>query len=114
MIIKNNTMRKEVREKMRGGDGNIEILHLVEQEKLSNSRLLARIVIPVKGSIGDHQHSKETEYYIILEGKGIVVDDGEEKEVNEGDVVITGSGATHSVINTGDKNLEMIAIIILD
>lgn len=114
MIIKKKQMKKDIRSQMRGGNGDIEITHLVNKEDLKHSRLLGYITIPVNGSIGDHEHLDETEYYIVLKGIGIVVDDNIEKEVESGDVVVTGGGATHSIRNTGNIPLEMIAIIILE
>lgn len=112
MIIKKTDMKVEVRDKMRGGAGEIEITHLVEKDALKHARLLASINIPVGGSIGEHEHNDEVEYYIILKGKGIVCDDGVDKEVNAGDVVVTADGASHNIRNTGDVVLEMIAVII--
>ena len=55
-----------------------------------------------------------TEYYIILKGKGIVNDNGLEKEIFTGDVIITGNGAKHSIRNISNESLELIAVIILD
>lgn len=112
MIIKKNDMDTEVREKMRGGDGKVIITHLVKSDKMKNARLLAKIIIPVGAGIGDHRHDEETEYFIITKGEGIVVDDGIEKEVKSGDVVVTGGGGTHSIRNRGSVDLEMIAVII--
>jgi mannose-6-phosphate isomerase-like protein (cupin superfamily) len=112
MIIKQNEMSTEIRPNMRGGNGNIKITNIVNKEDLKNARLLAYINIPVNASIGDHEHKDETEYYIILKGKGQVIDDGKMKTVTEGDVVITGGGASHSIENIGDIELKMIAIII--
>ena len=112
MIIKRSNMVKEIRKNMRGGDGEIEITHIVKKEELMNARLLANIKIPVGASIGNHEHKEETEFYIILKGNGIVFDEGVEKEIEQGDVVITGGGASHSIRNIGSDELEMIAVII--
>ncbi|OHD27465.1 MAG: cupin [Spirochaetes bacterium GWC1_27_15] len=112
MIINPNQMEKEIKVKMRGGDGDVHLLHFVSPKDLKNARLLAKITIPCGASIGEHEHINETEYYIILKGKAIVVDDGVEKEVKEGDVVVTGNGGKHSIRNTGSIDLEMIAAII--
>ncbi len=112
MVIKKNDMDTEMREKMRGGEGNITITHLVKSDDLKNARLLANIIIPVGASIGEHRHDEETEYFIISKGNGLVIDDGVEKEITAGDVVVTGGGATHSIRNNGSIDLEMTAVII--
>jgi mannose-6-phosphate isomerase-like protein (cupin superfamily) len=114
MVIRDHEMSIEKKEKMRSGEGVVEIKHLVNKDKLKNARLLAHLTIPISASIGEHEHNNETEYFIILKGKGIVNDDGEEKEVLPGDVIITGNGAKHSIKNISNENLEMIAVIILD
>ncbi len=112
MIIKQEEMAREIRPKMRGGEGEIELIHIVSPDKLKNARLLSYINIPVNASIGRHEHVNETEYYIILEGNGKVLDDGVEKNISAGDVVVTGGGASHSIYNTGVVTLKMIAVII--
>ena len=112
MIVKRNEMFKEIRKQMRGGEGDIEIINIISKENMKNCRLMAYVNIPVGASIGNHEHLNETEYFIILKGQGIVVDEGIEKEVKEGEVVVTGNGASHSIRNTGNETLIMIAVII--
>lgn len=114
MIIHAESMQTEVRSRMRDGKGDIEIRHLAPKEHLVRSRLLADITIPVGGSIGEHEHRNETEYYLILTGEGSVIDDGQAAPVAAGDTVITGDGHSHSIVNTGDEPLRMIAVIILE
>ena len=64
--------------------------------------------------IGQHKHIKETEYYIITEGSGVVLEDDGKKDVIKGDVVVTGNGQSHSIENTGDTVLKFIAVIITE
>lgn len=112
MIVRRKDMREERKEKMRGGDGTVTMVHMAEPTTLKNARLIAEATIPPGASIGDHDHVSETEYYIILSGTGIVVDDGVEKPVGPGDIVITGNGASHSIRNTGTAPLVFHAVII--
>lgn len=112
MIRRNKDMNIEIRKNMRGGEGEIAITNIVNKEELKNARLLAYINIPVGASIGEHEHKDEIEYYIILNGNGKVDDNGSLEEVQAGDVIITGGGASHSIKNIGNSELNMIAIII--
>ena len=105
-------MRTETREKMRGGAGSVSITNLVSPDELPHGRLLADLEIPPGAGIGEHEHGAETEYYIIHGGRALVVDNGVEREVSEGDVVVTGGGAKHSIRNASDKPLRLIALII--
>jgi mannose-6-phosphate isomerase-like protein (cupin superfamily) len=112
MVIRRSDMKAERRESMRGGAGAVTITNLVRPEDIPHGRLLADLSIPPGAGIGVHEHGAETEYYVIHGGRGIVVDDGVEREVGAGDVVVTGGGASHSIRNDSDQPLRLIAIII--
>lgn len=112
MIIHRTDMKVELKEKMRAGDGVVTMRHLVDPASMKNARLLAELTLPPGASIGDHEHLSETEYYIILSGTGVVIDDGVEKPAAAGDVVVTGGGAHHSIKNTGDVPLVFHAVIV--
>ncbi len=114
MVIERSVMKTETREKLRGGEGSTYFTHIVDGDKIPNGKLMAEIVLKPGSSIGEHVHEKETEYYIILRGTGIVNDNGITKTVNPGDVVITGGGDFHSIVNAGSEDLVFHAIIILD
>ncbi len=114
MILRTNDMKRETRERMRGGDGRVDLLHLEDAARMKHTRLLARMTLEPGSGIGEHEHVNETEYYIILAGTAEVVDDGKPVTATAGDVVVTGGGASHSIRNAGDTVLDMIALIILD
>jgi len=105
-------MKTEVKEKMRGGEGKVEFVHLVNCENEKNIRMLAELTLKPGCSIGSHSHENETEYFVILEGEGVVNDNGTEKPVKAGDVVVTGNGASHSLRNNGSVPLVLHAIIV--
>lgn len=114
MIRDSKEMISEVREKFRGGEGSIEITHIFKQEELNGkSRLCAKISINPGCSIGLHEHVNEEEIFYIIRGKGLAVDNGVKKEIKAGDAILTVGGTSHSVENTGDEPLEMLAVILL-
>ena len=114
MIIKRTDMKEENRKEMRGGSGQVNIIHMVDPDSMKNARLMAELTLEPGSGIGTHKHEKETEYYIITEGSGIVVEDDGTKTVRKGDIVITGNGASHSIENTGNTVLKFIAVIITE
>jgi len=114
MIIKKSDMKQEIRKEMRGGPGEVNIIHMVPSDSMTNARLMAELSLEPGSGIGLHRHDKETEYYIITEGSGIVVEDNGEKSVKKGDIIVTGNGQSHSIKNTGDKVLKFIAVIITE
>jgi mannose-6-phosphate isomerase-like protein (cupin superfamily) len=112
MVTQRKDMKTEVREKMRGGEGSVEFVHFANCENEKNIRMLAEVTLQPGCSVGNHNHDKETEYYIFLSGSGTVNDNGAVKTVKAGDVMITGNGASHSVSNSGDVPLVFHAIIV--
>ncbi len=100
-------------EHLRGGEGTIELRHILSKEELmGHGSMYAHVVLPPHASIGFHQHSDNTEPYYILKGEGIFVDnDGSRTPVKAGDVCVIEVGQSHAMENPGDEPLEMIALI---
>ncbi len=114
MLVKENQLNTEVRQNMRGGDGQSK-LNLVPEGMLPKGTRLCSVIELESGcSIGSHTHDKETEVFHFICGSGEVDDNGEVKAVSAGDTMMTGGGGTHSVRNTGSETLRFFAIIILN
>ena len=115
MIRRSSEIREEHIHELKGGKGYIKAYHLLEKDELSGKgRFCAREVIAPGYSVGYHKHEGDFELYYILEGEGILNDNGVEATVRKGDVVRTGNGEYHSIENTGEKNLELIAVILFE
>jgi mannose-6-phosphate isomerase-like protein (cupin superfamily) len=113
MIKKSDQMRNEIRSEMRGGIGEINLVHILEKEDMKGkARLCALMQIPVGGSIGEHLHDPDAEIYLVISGTAQLDSDGELSILNAGDAVFTGPAESHSVRNVGDTTLEIIGIII--
>ena len=113
MIKRQSDMEREVREKMRDGAGEVEILHIFRKEELKGkARLFARLRLRKGCSVGYHPHENEEEIFYILSGSGLVVENGTSTPVKPGDAVLTGGGASHSIENTGEEPLELLAAIL--
>ncbi len=112
MVHKSGAYPVDVREKMRGGEGSVTI-HALEKALLPDTaRLFARLVIAPGCSIGEHQHTGETELFYFVSGRGVVTDDGVEVAVSAGDTMTTPDGHSHGVVNTGDEDLVLVAVIV--
>jgi len=112
MVIHRSQMNVEEKEQLRGGEGVTRLTHLVDGSAEKNVRILAELTLEPGCSIGYHQHDGETEYYFILSGTGTVNDNGKDVEVAQGDAVVTGNGAYHSIKNTGTVPLVFHAVIV--
>lgn len=107
-------MVKEIKNRMRGGNGDVQICHIFKQDEIKGkARLIAKITLEPGCSIGTHQHVDEEEIFYILKGTATVEDDGKTAYLYEGDALLTGGGATHSITNNSNQTLELMAVIIL-
>ncbi|MCQ2437220.1 MAG: cupin domain-containing protein [Clostridia bacterium] len=113
MIIRNADMTRTVRNEMRGGKLHVDQVILSEVLP-AHTRLFSTLTLIPGASIGYHVHENETELFYFISGNGIVHDDDQAVEVHAGDVMSTGSGHGHSVENTGDTDLVMLAVIITE
>ena len=72
VIRRAEDMVKEVREKMRGGEGTVELLHIFRKDELKGrARLFAKITLQPGCSIGFHNHDDEEELFYILRGTAL-------------------------------------------
>ena len=113
MITRNDQQQHGIREFMRGGKKYVQTNDLSAHlpEKL---RLFSVLTLIPGASIGYHVHENETEMFYFLEGHGRVQDDDKTYDINAGDSMATFSGHGHSVENTGDTNLVILAAIVRD
>lgn len=114
MFKKKSEMTLEVREKMRGGNGQVKMLNIFSPDEIMGKcRLFNKVILEPGCSIGTHAHDQEEEIYYILSGKGVVDDNGQTREIGPGDALKTGGGETHSITNNGEEPLVFIAAILL-
>ena len=114
MVRKAMDMKTESREKMRGGEGTVEVCHYFEPAEFgAKTRLCAKLTLPPGASIGEHAHVEEDEVYLILSGSGVVQEQDGSRRVNAGDAVLTGRGGVHAIANDGAEPLVIAAFVIL-
>jgi mannose-6-phosphate isomerase-like protein (cupin superfamily) len=113
MIKRKDDFSIEIKENMRGGEGSVKIEKFWEPgtDLKANNRLFAKLTIEPGSGIGFHNHDNEEEVFLILKGKAEADDNGETVTLNEGDTILTGDGAGHSIKNIGDDTLEVMAVI---
>lgn len=67
-------------------------------------------VLEPGASIGEHRHDGEEEIYLILSGRGVMRIDGADTPVAEGDVCLTRSGHSHSLVNSGESPMRFLVV----
>lgn len=117
MIRNVEEMQQFTIDELRGGKGTIQFTKIFDDSEMAQKcRLFSKISVPVGSSIGMHAHINEEEIYFILSGIGEINDNGNKKELKQGDASITGKdgeGAMHSIENIGNTPLEILAVVLL-
>ena len=115
MIFKSNELPVELREKMRGGDGTVQISHACAAGELpAGLRLHAKLTLPPGTSIGAHVQDNETELFYVLQGQGEILQDGVWTPLSPGDATCTGGGEIHALRNAGNIPFVVMATIVKD
>ena len=113
MTTQKKDMTVAVMEKMRGGNGTVEITNFASPEELNNKgRLFANITLKPGCGIGFHMHENESELFYVMKGEALYNDNGTEYVVHAGDVMICPAGTGHAVANNGEADVELCAVIL--
>ena len=113
MIRKAADCKKVYNEKMRGGNGTVQITNFATPEELNNKgRLFANITLNPGCSIGFHMHENESELFYVMKGEALYNDNGTEYPFSAGDVMLCPAGTGHAVANNSEETVELCAIII--
>lgn len=105
-------MPRKPLEKCHGGQGALDWTNVLAGDDLQGKRLkfIHDDVLSPGVSIGLHQHHDDEEYYIILEGSGVMTLDDRRVEVNAGDVTAVFPGGRHALENTGDQPMRILVV----
>ena len=113
MIRKAADCKKVYNEKMRGGNGTVEITNFVTPEELNNKgRMFANITLRPGCGIGYHVHENESELFYVIKGEVLYSDNGTQHILSAGDVMICPPGSGHSIANNGMDVAEVCAVIV--
>lgn len=113
MVVKKEYTTKIVTDTPRGGKGTIEGYRYLDSHELTNSLkgFYINELLP-DSEVGFHNHIEDEEIYLVLDGEGIVNDNGVEEKVEAGDLIYTKKGEGHALKNTGTKPLKFVAFIV--
>ncbi len=90
----------------RGG----QVSFLIASPESGSGRLSVTWVVGEPGSQQAlHAHPESDQVYVVVRGHGVMIVDGEEREVAEGAAVLVRPGQTHAIRNTSDGPLEYVS-----
>lgn len=74
----------------------------------ARNQSLAEATIPPGGATTEHYHRVTEELYLVSEGTGRLVLDGEERVIQAGDCALIPPGARHKLFNVGEGPLRIV------
>ena len=113
MLNRHETMKTVIRENIKGGNGAIAQLHLIEKDDMAGyARHCVVMTVNPGCSIGLHDHPDEAEFFYMLEGELVTHCDCQGIPFLPGDVSFTtGEGNMHRLENVSDKPAKVLAIV---
>jgi mannose-6-phosphate isomerase-like protein (cupin superfamily) len=113
MITKARDLARTSGSNLRGGNGTIDMLHIIKgEESFGTGRLFALATLPPGASIGAHKHEGEYEIYYILQGTAHVMDNDVPGVLETGDCMVCKDGDSHSIENRGDIDVQALFLVI--
>lgn len=99
-----------------GGEGTVLMERLLDApgEMMGKGRAYVRHTLRPGVSIGSHTHTGEMETMVIVSGKAIHVINGEEQQLEPGDIIGAMPGDTHQIACQGDTDLVLIAQVLYE
>ena len=97
-----------------GGTGSLVWSDVLNASFLEGRRLkfLHDNILKPGVSIGVHEHKDDEEYYYIISGRGIMTLDGQEHEVETGDIAAVFSGGSHGLANAFNEDLRIVVFCV--
>lgn len=107
MILRQSEIETSHLKNFKGGEKHLEAkIHFD-----GTNRILTRARLIPGASIGMHTHDDSCEVIFILEGRGSILEDGTNKEVQAGDCLYCPKGGSHSLVNDSDEDLVFCAVV---
>ena len=109
-MIHTNCRNLELAESQVEGARGVRLNRVISQEAGAPNFALRLFAIEPSGHTPRHHHEWEHEVY-IRKGTGRVFLGGEERLIEEGDVLFIPGGLEHQFLNDGENDLEFLCMV---
>lgn len=91
------------------GVGLVDVRRITDQSGIDGAcDFIDFVEMPPGTSIGDHRHADdEEEFYLVLDGTGVMRLEEDTFDVRSGDLVRNAPGGRHGLVNTGVERLRL-------
>jgi mannose-6-phosphate isomerase-like protein (cupin superfamily) len=111
MIRRLSELPVEAKTNIRGGVGSGRGVDLLKLGEMAGVLSLGRITLEPGATIGEHAHPNTEDLYLILEGRGVGVLNGERFPVGTGDLFLVKAGGSHGLINDSEGPLTFLGLL---
>lgn len=88
---------------------NMQVQFLIDKATANSGDLLVgKTILPPGARHERHRHSNCEEFWIVLQGSGVMYTNEGERPARQGDVVLIPRGHWHGFRNTTDSDVELI------
>lgn len=112
MIFRKSSIQPVDVENVHEGTGKLTCLDMLKghMNEGHGFRFVHDNILEPGATVGEHLHQGDEEIYFILDGSGIMIEDGEEFEIHAGDLSLVQSGHSHGLINSLDSSMRFLVI----
>ncbi len=111
MIRRLSELVEESKANIRGGHGVARGVDFLKDGEMSGIVSMGRTTLEPGSTIGEHTHPSTEDLYLILEGRGIGILNGEQFPLGPGDLFLVRAGGTHGLINDSDSPLTFLGVL---
>ncbi len=111
MIRRQAELVEEAKANIRGGLGSGRGVDFLKAGEMAGLLGLGRTTLEPGATIGEHAHPNTEDLYLILEGHGTGLLNGERFPVGPGDLFLVKAGGTHGLINDSAEPLTFLGIL---
>ncbi len=93
-----------------GDEAKMPVVGPRNPEAADNFHYVHRTTLPVGGGVGEHLHTGNEQFYLIIEGEGEVTLCGKVMPVKPWSIALIRSGGSHGIRNTGSTPLVYLCV----
>ena len=111
MILRQTDLAAERKLNIRGGVGAALDMGLLKAGDMAGVLSLGRVTLEPGSTIGEHAHPNTEDLYLILEGHGTGVLNGEPFPVGPGDLFLVKAGGSHGLNHDSVEPLTFLGLL---
>ena len=111
MIRRQADLVEAAKMNIRDGVGAARGVDFLQHGEMAGVLSMGRTTLEPGSTIGVHAHPNTEDLYLILEGRGVGVLNGERFPIGPGDLFLVKAGGSHGLINDSEGPLAFIGLL---